>query len=66
MSAFLPHQQRVVDEKAELDERLAKLDAFLKTGTFKSLRDEEQILLDRQAVAMRILSGILRERIALF
>ncbi len=31
MSALQPHQQRVLDEKAQLDERLAKLDAF--TGT---------------------------------
>ena len=63
---YLPHQQRVVDEKAELDERLGKLHAFLKTGVFKSLPDEDQILMDRQARAMRMLSGILGERIARF
>lgn len=63
---YLPHQQRVIDEKAELDERLAKLHAFLKTGIFKSLPDEDQILLDRQATAMSILSGILKARIARF
>ena len=61
-----PHQQRVVDEKAELDERLGKLYAFLKTGIFKSLPDDDQILLDRQAMAMSILSGILKARIARF
>lgn len=66
MSNYLPHQQRVVDEKNELDERLSKLDAFLHTDTFKRLRNEEQILLDRQATAMRIYSNILRERIDLF
>lgn len=66
MSDYLPHQQRVVDEKSELDEKLSKLDAFLRTDTFKSLRNEEQILLDRQATAMRIYSGILGERIKLF
>lgn len=66
MSDYLPHQQRVVDEKSELDEKLSKLDAFLRTDTFKSLRNEEQILLDRQATAMRIYSGNLGERIKLF
>lgn len=65
-STLQPHQQRVVDEKAELDERLGKLHAFLKTGIFKSLPDEDQILMDRQARAMRMLSGILGERIARF
>ena len=66
MSDYLPHQQRVVDEKSELDEKLSKLDAFLRTDTFKRLRNEEQILLGRQATAMRIYSGILGERIKLF
>lgn len=66
MSDYLPHQQRVVDEKSELDEKLSKLDAFLRTDTFKRLRNEEQILLDRQATAMQIYSGILGERIKLF
>lgn len=65
-STLEPHQQRVVGEKAELDERLAKLHAFLKTGVFKSLPDEDQIMLDRQATAMSILSGILKARIARF
>lgn len=29
--ALEPHQQRVIDEKAELDTRLAKLNAFIVT-----------------------------------
>lgn len=29
MTPLAPHQQRVLDEKRELDERLAKLEAFI-------------------------------------
>lgn len=31
---MLPHQQRVVDEKAELDDKLSKLKAFTETDLF--------------------------------
>ena len=63
---YLPHQQRVIDEKAELDERRSKLAAFMRGPGFFAIPNEDQILLDRQAGAMRLLSGILRERIERF
>lgn len=37
-----PHQQRVVDEKAELEERINKLTAFISGDTFKSLECRDQ------------------------
>ncbi len=37
-----PHQERVVQEKKELDEKLAKLDAFGRTDLFASLPADEQ------------------------
>ena len=60
------HQQRVVAEKAELDERRAKLVAFFSTPTFHGLPESEQIRMESQAVAMRTYSEILGERIAAF
>ena len=64
MTQLPPHQQRVVDEKRELDERREKLKAFYSTTLFHGLPDSEQSLLLRQGVAMRAYSDILAERIA--
>lgn len=61
-----PHQQRVLDEKRELDDRLQKLVAFFSNPIFHGLPESEQIRLERQAVAMRTYSEILSERIAAF
>lgn len=62
-----PHQQRVLDEKRELDERLSKLDAFiLDNPLFLQLPGDEQERLSRQSKAMAIYSEILGERIAKF
>ena len=64
-----PHQQRVVEEKRELDERLAKLVAFIENNpTFNStvLIEAERNRLRRQRVKMEELSQILGERIAAF
>lgn len=65
--AIPAHQQRVLDEKSELDERLSKLDAFiLDNPLFLQLSGSEQERLARQSKAMAIYSGILGERIAHF
>ncbi len=62
-----PHQQRVVDEKKELDDKLTKLHAFFTaTPTFESLDSAEQSRLRRQAELMGQYSAILGERIAAF
>lgn len=61
-----PHQQRVVDEKAELDERLQKLDAFTRTPTFDRLDGNERSLMLSQAEAMLRYSKILGARIEAF
>ncbi|MGL4265202.1 MAG: crAss001_48 related protein [Afipia sp.] len=65
-AVFAPHQQRVVDEKRELDERIKKLTAFYSTSIFHGLPESEQSRLLRQGVAMRAYSEILGERIAAF
>lgn len=61
-----PHQQRVVDEKAELDERLQKLDAFTRTPAFERLDEPERGRLIEQAGLMVRYSKILGTRIAAF
>lgn len=61
-----PHQQRVVDEKNELGERLEKLLAFRQTELYKSLPEQEQELLYFQSQAMKHYHEILEQRIELF
>lgn len=61
-----PHQQRVLQEKAELDERREKLIAFFSTPIFHGLPESEQIRLLRQATVMRSYSEILGERCQAF
>ena len=64
--ALQPHQQRVVDEKTELDAKREKLMAFFSTAMFHSLPESEQSRLLSQGTAMRTYSEILGERIANF
>ena len=66
MNHMLPHQERVVTERAELSEKINKLLTFLTTDTFKSLPEREQYLLNRQVSHMGFYLDTLDERIALF
>jgi hypothetical protein len=62
-----PHQQRVVDEKAELDERAKKLSEFIGTNpVFESLDPAEQERMKEQCEIMWQYSEILGKRIAAF
>ena len=61
-----PHEQRVVDEKIELDAKLYKLGQFMKGAIFEILHEAEQQRLTKQAEIMKAYSGILGERIAAF
>ena len=61
------HQQRVLDEKAELADRLAKLDAFiLDNPVFLTLPEAEQARMKRQAAAMATYCDVLGDRIQHF
>lgn len=67
VSTLPPHQQRVLDEKQELDIRITRLDEFiLRNALFRQLDPEEQARLRRQLDVMRELSLILGERISAF
>ena len=61
-----PHQQRVIEEKAVLDAKIAPLLAFFKTDTCLNLPMDERSRLMRQSVVMREYSMVLGERIAAF
>lgn len=61
-----PYQQRVVDEKTELDGRLEKLNAFLASEKREGLPADEAGRMVAQAEAMGTYSRILGERIAHF
>ena len=63
---LLPHQQRVVDERQELEERLTKLRQFLGTEICLGLPFDERSLLVRQERVMTEYSDILADRINLF
>lgn len=64
-----PHEQRVVTEKQELDEKLAKLHLFcFSPGNkiFAGLEPEDRDLLEDQYTAMNQYSDILAKRIGRF
>lgn len=66
LKQFQPHQQRVVDEKNELDEKIGKLQAFFDNEIYKNLPNEDRALLIEQVNHMRIYSDILFRRIQRF
>lgn len=59
-------QQRVVDEKAELDAKREKLGEFKNRTAFCSLPWQEQERLNTQAHLMTMYSAVLGARIAAF
>jgi len=61
-----PFQQRVVDEKAALDDKIGRLRPFIGGETFLSLPREEQKRMERQLHIMDEYSAVLGERIAAF
>lgn len=63
---MFPYQARMVEEKRELDDRLARLVAFIGSDKFKELPGVEQYRMNRQRTAMEDYSAMLGERIADF
>ena len=63
---MLPHQQRVVDEKTELDSKREKLGELKNMDAFARLPWQEQERLNTQAHIMTMYSAVLGERIAAF
>jgi hypothetical protein len=61
-----PHQQRVIDERAELQDKTEKLAAFFGSPIFQRLGDAEKFRLRAQIDAMVVYGNILAQRIAAF
>lgn len=60
------YQQRVVDERRELDEKIERLAGFIASTAFDFVDHEQRQLLLRQHDAMVTYSDILQQRISLF
>lgn len=63
---YQPHEQRVIDEREELNGKIEKLNTFIGGDIFNGLDSQNQLLLTQQAVAMQNYLDILDQRIALF
>ena len=61
-----PHEQRVVDEKIELKDKVLKLEDFLLKGKPSFIDEHNWNLLERQLKVMVTYLDILEERISLF
>ena len=66
MVTYAPHQQRVVDERAELVDKITKLDSFVAGSMFSTLVMEEQGRLSKQLEVMRDYATVLQARIDAF
>lgn len=64
--SLLPHQERVIQEKKDLDEKIVKLSAFIVSDKSASLDHTEFNLMWHQRTAMLEYSDILGRRIELF
>ena len=58
-----PYQQRVVEEKADLDGKITRLMDFINSEDFKPVNTVEKTRLEQQFHVMLTYSKILRERI---
>lgn len=63
---MLPHQERVVIEKQELDKKISKLNSFIQSEKFKEIPIDEQDRLKQQYSVMSEYSFILGQRIENF
>lgn len=64
--ALLPHQERVVAFRRELEERLTKLTDFMATPLFDGVDADERQRMRHQARLMGQLSEVLQQRIHAF
>jgi hypothetical protein len=65
-NAMEPYQERVIQEKKELDEKIAKLEALLNSHLWWELPILELDRMRRQQRHMRDYATVLGERIATF
>jgi hypothetical protein len=63
---YLPHEQRMLDERQQLEDRLSGLNSFLNKGQPVDMDDADWELLNAQAFAMRNYNYVLSARIRRF
>jgi hypothetical protein len=63
MKSYEPHQQRVINEADELEQRLIKLKMFIENVSFNAINERQKGLLIRQAAMMNGYLDILKQRI---
>jgi hypothetical protein len=56
-------KERVWEEKNQLDEKMARLNAFIDSESLKAIPQSDQYLLHKQSAAMLQYSRVLAERI---
>lgn len=61
-----PHQERVIAEHEDLEDKREKLANFLRGKIYQGLPDAERAALSRQFAAMGAYSQALRDRISLW
>lgn len=61
-----PHEERVIAEKKELDDKIVKLSKFLFSETAEFIEEADAALLVEQHHVMRKYSAVLGQRIARF
>ena len=67
MKELQPHEQRVVDEQTELQDKVSKLEAFIVSSPiYQKLDATQQGLLSAQLGAMKAYLEILQLRVASF
>jgi hypothetical protein len=64
VTTLQPHQQRMLDERQELAERVEKLDAFHRSPAFKELSIDERCDMREQYIYMLNYLFVLNRRIA--
>lgn len=63
LDGLTPHQQRLIGERAQLEDKLTKLHEFLKTPIFTALAEDDKVLLEKQVRVMEDYSAILAVRL---
>ncbi len=63
---YLPHEQRMLDEREELETRLSGLNSLLNKGQPEDMEDYDWELLNSQAFSMRGYNYVLSARIRRF
>lgn len=63
---YLPHEQRMLNEREELETRIFGLNAFLSKGQPEDMEDYDWDLLQSQAFSMRGYNYVLSARIRRF